>query len=187
MNSVIESLKLLHERYAAFYQAAGLMPRAEYISNWDAPCYRGKPSGGEIDWQAVPQQEKLDFSGVEHALEMPLDTQVKDFFSCVYAGDLALEFRGNQLTLLQVMHPEDGERLQQNLIGHVMMKQRLKQSITLFVGLTDEDDLLISVNNETGEVGLEYVGKDQHEILATDLASFLAEVEPRLPADEFTA
>lgn len=187
MNSVIESLKLLHERYAAFYQAAGLTPKAEYISNWDAPCYLGKPSGGDIEWQAVPQTEKLDFSGVEHALEMQLDTQVKDFFSYVYAGDLMLEFRDNALELLQVMHPEDAERLQQNMIGHVMMKQRLGQTITLFVGVTDEDDLLISVNNETGEVGLEYAGKDQHEILAPDLASFLAEVQPRLPVDEFEA
>ncbi|RUO22552.1 SecY-interacting protein [Aliidiomarina iranensis] len=187
MNSVIEGLNSLHERYAKHYEEAGLTPKTEYISNWDAPCYVGKPSGGDIAWRAVPQTEPLDFSGVEHALEMQLDDQVKVFFSCVYAGDLALEFKGNSLELLQVMHPEDGERLQQNLIGHVMMKQRLQQTITLFLGVTDEDDLLISVNNETGAVGLEYVGKDQHEILADDLASFLTMLAPRLPADEFEA
>ncbi len=53
------------------------------------------------------------------------------------------------------MSHHDFERLQQNLIGHILMKQKLKQAITLFFAVTDEDDIILSVNNNTGEVWAE--------------------------------
>lgn len=182
-----EAIAELHERYQRAYQAAQQQPSTEYMSGWEAPCYVGTPSGGEIAWRPVAQNPALDFSGVEHALEMPLDTETKILFSAMYAGDLILEFASNELVLLQVMCAEDGERLQKNLIGHVMMKQRLEQPITLFIGLTDEDDLLISVDNETGAVGLEYVGKPQHEVLAANVSEFLEQLSPRIDGAEFSA
>ncbi|RUO36303.1 SecY-interacting protein [Aliidiomarina sanyensis] len=178
MTNATTALAELHERYAACYAAKERHPTTEYISGWNAPCYRGKPASGEIGWEAVPQEPELDFSGVEHALEMSIDQGVKDFYKAYYAGDMYVRFRDRPLVLLQVIHPEDGERLLKNLIGHVMMKQRLEQAVTLFIGLTDEDDLMLTVNNQTGAVGLEYVGKDQHEILAGDMESFLRRLDP---------
>lgn len=178
MQSIYQAMQALHQRYQQAYEAAGTLPRTEYLSNWDAPCYRGKPKSGEIAWQAVEQTPALDFSGVEKGLEMPIQASVQRFYNSFYAGDLMVRFREQFLVLLQVMHPEDGERLQQNLIGHVLMKQRLRQHITLFIGLTDEDDLLLTVNNDTGAVGLEYVGKEQHAILAGDMEVFLQRLEP---------
>lgn len=178
MQSVYQALADLHQRYQEAYAAAQCLPQTEYISNWDAPCYQGKPKSGEIGWKAVPQEPALDFGGLEHGLEMPIQDSVKAFFSSFFAGDMVLRFREQFVTLLQVMHPEDGERLQQNLVGHVLMKQRLRQPVTLFIGLTDEDDLLVTVNNTTGAVGLEYVGQEQHAILAGDLEAFLERLEP---------
>ncbi|WP_194755846.1 SecY-interacting protein [Aliidiomarina indica] len=178
MNSVRMALEALHERYAACYQERDTLPTTEYISGWDAPCYRGKPKSGDIGWQAVVQDPPLEFGNVEEALELPLDESVKTFYRTFYAGDMYVEFRGQPLVLLQVLHPEDGERLQKNLIGHVMMKQRLEQAVTLFIGITDEDDLMLTVDNHTGAVGLEYVGKPQHEILAGDMESFLERLTP---------
>ena len=55
------------------------------------------------------------------------------------------------------------------------MKQKLKQTPTLFFGLTDQEDLNLVVNNDTGEVCLEYVGKGPHEVLAKDLVAFLSD------------
>jgi SecY interacting protein Syd len=80
--------------------------------------------------------------------------------------------------LLQVWNEEDFERLQQNLIGHLLMKQRLKQSPSLFFGLTDEEDFILTVINDTGEVALEQVGKPAQEILAPTLAHFIAQLSP---------
>ena len=59
------------------------------------------------------------------------------------------------------------------------MKRRLRQRDTLFFAVTDEDDFVLSVLNETGEVVLERVGKEPQEILATDLTSFLQSLKPQ--------
>lgn len=178
MNAVKMALEALHVRYARCYEKRDALPTTEYISGWDAPCYRGKPKSGDIGWEAVVQDPSLGFDNVEKALELSLDEGVKAFYGTFYAGDMYVEFREQPLVLLQVLHPEDGERLQKNLIGHVLMKQRLEQPITLFIGITDEDDLMLTVDNTTGAVGLEYVGQPQHEILAGDMESFLERLTP---------
>lgn len=179
------SLTALHERYQAAYQAAGQQPQTEYIGEWDAPCFIGEVRYGLIDWKAVPQQPELDFSGVEQGLESQLNEQVKSFYGLFYAADLHLSFDGHPLILSQIIADEDADRLQRNLIAHVLMKRKLQQAITLFIGTSEEsEDLIISVDNLTGEVGLEYAGKPQHEVLAKDLAEFLQRVEPRVVSPE---
>lgn len=178
MDATETALADLHQRYAESYGREGRYPRAEYVPEWDCPCYRGEPDGAEIGWQAVPQQPPLDFTATEKALELSFHPAVRAFFSGFYAGDLAVRFRGRKLTLLQVMHPEDGQRLLQNLVGHVLMKRRLEQPATLFIGVGAEDDAMLTVHNEHGAVGLELAGQNQQEILASDLADFLQRVEP---------
>ncbi|MCC5856272.1 MAG: SecY-interacting protein [Idiomarina sp.] len=178
MSDVLKALTELHDHYAAHYREQGTHPVTEYIKEWNAPCYVGQPKGDEIHWEAVVQAPRIDFTNVEQGLEMPIHESVKDFFSGYWAGDLDVSFRDIQLTLLQVMLPMDAERLQKNLIGHVLMKQRLQQPITLFIGVGIEDDLMLTVHNDNGAVGLEYAGKDQHQILAGDLESFLRELKP---------
>ena len=81
---------------------------------------------------------------------------------------------------LQAWSKADFERLQQNLIGHLMMKARLKQSPTLFFAVTDEEDLNIVIDNIKGNVALEYVGKEPHKVLATSLAEFISQTTPSL-------
>lgn len=178
MKEVKAALTQLHRAYAGHYKNKGLLPTTEYVDEWQAPCYVGEAEEGFIAWQAVEQEPVTDFANVEQALNMRLHESVKTFFCTYWAGDLDAQFQGHSLTLLQVQLPDDVERLQQNLIGHVMMKQKLKQPITLFIGVGAEDDLILSINNETGSVGFEYVGKEQHELLASDLAYFLERVEP---------
>ena len=81
--------------------------------------------------------------------------------------------------LEQELNPLSIERLQENLIGHIMMKRRLKQPATLFFALTDDDDYLISLDNSTGEVLLERVGKRAEQVLAPSMADFLSALTPR--------
>ncbi|RTE86983.1 MULTISPECIES: SecY-interacting protein [Gammaproteobacteria] len=180
MNATEALLLALHEKHQLQHEKEGTLPVTDYVEEWEAPCYLKEhlESGEEqIAWKWVKQQPKTDFANVEKALELEIDSQLQNFFATVWAGDIDVSFRDRALTLLQVQGPEDMERLQQNLIGHVMMKQRLKQPITWFIGLTDEDDLLLTVSQETGVVGLEYVGKEQHEVLSSDLPTFLKELE----------
>ena len=47
---------------------------------------------------------------------------------------------------------------------------------------TDEEDFIISIDNDTGEVVLEQVGKRPSEVLAPNLAEFLAHLKPTPPS-----
>lgn len=185
ISPIQSSLAALHERYQQAYEAAGLTPQTEYIDEWDAPCYAGELRFGMIPWRAVPQRPPLDFTGIEQGLESQLHEQVKAFYEMFYAADLHLSFDGHPVTLSQILCTEDGDRLARNLIAHVLMKRKLQQGITLFIGTSEEsEDLIISVDNLSGEVGLEYAGKPQHEVLAPDLATFLDRAQPRVVSPE---
>ena len=73
-------------------------------------------------------------------------------FCRYFSHDINATAEQGGLTLLQAWNEEDFDRLQKNLIAHVLMKRRLKQADTLFFALTDEEDLLLSILLETGEV-----------------------------------
>jgi len=60
------------------------------------------------------------------------------------------------------------------------MKQRLKQAETVFFAVTDEEDMIITINNETGAVWVERVGCEPHKKLADSLAQFLTNIIPRV-------
>ena len=87
---------------------------------------------------------------------------------------MCIRDRHGACELLQVWNEEDFERLQQNLIGHLLMKKRLKQAPTLFFALTDEDDFVLSVLNSTGEVVLEQVGRPPQKVISPSLPAFIA-------------
>lgn len=185
MSDVVMQLTKLHERYQNTYQEQGLLPQTDYMDEWDAACYQGEVKYGLIGWRPCKQESAFDFSAIEKGLEVALHADVADFYRTFYAGDLHLSYAGEDFTLLQVIHSEDADRLQRNLIGHVLMKQRLKQELTLFVGVgASSEDLIVSVDNKTGVVGLEYVGKEQHAKLANSLSELLAGATPRVVTDQ---
>lgn len=184
-NNVRRTLADLHQRYQGAYEAQSLQPQIEYIAEWNAPCYDGEVRYGLIPWRAVLQQHETSFGGVEEGLGCQLDAQVKAFYQSFFAADLHLSFETHPITLSQVMCVEDVERLQRNLIAHVLMKRRLAQPVTLFIGTGEEsEDLIISVDNDSGVVGLEYAGKPHHCVLANSLDEFLAACTPRVVTED---
>jgi len=151
--------------------------------DWPSPCEYQRE--GQSCWQPVLQDEAgvtqpLSFKNVEEALDIHLDEQFTTFFTLYFANNLQAQHPLGELELLQPWSESDFSRLQQNLIGHLMMKQKLKQSPTLFFALTDEEDLNLVVDNETGAVCLEYVGKPPHKTIAEDLAYFISQCQPAL-------
>ena len=162
-----------------------------YDEEWPSECYVENESGmarnhgnskerGMVAWRPVRQTETLSFSNVEDAMSLTLDPQYCVFFTRYFSDSLKATAPQGECELLQVWNKDDFERLQQNLIGHLLMKQRLNQAPTLFFGLTDEEDFILTVVNETGEVALEQVGKPAQKILAPSLAHFIADLSPRL-------
>ncbi|WP_152085374.1 SecY-interacting protein [Pseudoalteromonas sp. A25] len=171
-------LSQLHDNYAAAYQRLHqTLPCMYYDPQWPSPCEVGEPLDEEqIQWRAVAQPAENDLQALAKALECEIPTALDTYYSAFYAGNIVANVEGHQIELLQAWNQEDYIRLQQNITGHVLMKRKLKQKDTVFIGLTEQDDLLLSVMLSTGEVCLEYVGKPPHHVLAPDLETFLQQV-----------
>lgn len=134
---------------------------------WPSPCE------GDGRWHPVKRQPGADFANVEAALGMALHPSIKAFYGHYFMEYLKVWHPRGEVQLLGAWNEEDFDRLQQNLIGHVLMKRRLKQPITLFFACTDDENFMLSIDNDSGEVVLEPVGLPAQEVLAKDLASFL--------------
>lgn len=184
--AVGQALDALLMRYQAHYEAQQQPLWVAGNADWQAPIYQQllDPTQDLYQWQPVMQQQPLDFQPLAEALAQPLHASVAALFARWYAADLSVQWQQHDLTLLQIHGHEDGERLLANLAGHVLMKRRLRQPVTLFIGLAEaSDDLLLSVDNDSGAVGLEFVGQPQHLILAADVAEFLHQLTPRVVAN----
>lgn len=63
---------------------------------------------------------------VANALEITLQEDIHPFYTSQLAGDMAAEFEGLSINLLQVWSEEDFTRLQQNLIGHLVTQKAIE-------------------------------------------------------------
>lgn len=177
---VITSLHAFVQRYLDHHQHTQSPLTTEWDADWLSPCQQGEPDEtGHIHWLPVARTDISDFRDTERALEIDFHPDIKAFFGAYWSENLAASAPRGELQLLMPWNADDFARLQQNLIGHVLMKKRLKQPITLFFAVTDDDDFILSLDNQTGQVMLERVGLPAKEVLAENLASFLDELTPR--------
>jgi SecY interacting protein Syd len=142
-----------------------------------SPCQYGDVTADQqVRWWPVFRGEAQDFSNLEHGLEMTLHPDLQAFYGNSYGGGLKVKHQRGDAELLMVWHQEDFNRLQQNIIAHILMKRRLKQRETVFFAVTDDDDIMLSVLNETGAVYLEHAGCEVKEQLSPSLAEFLQQL-----------
>ncbi|MFT5924934.1 MAG: SecY interacting protein Syd [Paraglaciecola sp.] len=151
----------------------------EYDNEWPSDCYTALGNTGDsVTWQPVKRSGAINFNDLENALDMKIHQDVISFYSAYWSDNLSAKTNKGYLQLLQPWNQHDFERLQQNLVGHILMKRRLKQPETLFVALTDEDDFILTVDNSSGEVMLEQVGLLPKEVVAANLADFIHSLQP---------
>jgi SecY interacting protein Syd len=142
-----------------------------------SPCQYGEISEEhQVRWWPVIRSECQDFAPLEHGLEISLHPDLKAFYGHSYGGGLRVKHPRGQAELLMVWHQEDFNRLQQNIIAHILMKRRLKQRETVFFAVTDDDDIMLSILNETGAVYLEHAGSEVKEQLAGSMVEFLQQL-----------
>lgn len=146
-----------------------------------SPCQIGRIKAEQVQWQPVKQTQPANFANIEQALELELHADIKTFYQLYFGAGLSAEHPRGKLMLLMVWNDDDVKRLQENIIGHIIMKRRLKQRETVFFATTEDDDILLSVLNSTGEVYLEHVGQEVTEKLADNLAQFLSQLTPCSP------
>ena len=140
---------------------------------WPSECVKNIIDGRAY-WRAVERCSDGDFSGIEKALNLNVHPDIRYLFGHFWCGHVAAQTDRGKFDVLHAWNDEDFDMLLQNIVGHIMMKRRLGQEITIFFATTDEEDFILSVKNKTGEVVLEQVGCEPQEILSPDLASFFA-------------
>jgi len=174
------ALGRLIERYIALcHQQFGSLPMQKHDPAWISPCQVGEPNArGMIYWQPVERTEAADFSGMERALETEIHPDIKSFYGNFWCGVFDARAEEGGITLIQVWNPDDFDRLCENILGHAFAKQRINAPLTTFFACTDEDDLILSVENDTGKVVLENPGRLPIREVASSLAEFLKLVEP---------
>ncbi|MDF7681619.1 SecY-interacting protein [Enterobacteriaceae bacterium ESL0689] len=175
------ALQTFTRRYcAAWQQQCASLPRSEALYDIPSPCI-STVEDHAVFWQ--PQSFTLppNLSGVERALEIVIQPAVHQYYTTQFAGDMAARFADITLTLLQTWSDDDFQRLQANLIGHLVMQKQRKLSPTLFIATLDDDDqAVISVCNLNGEIIKETLGHSHRKVLSPSLANFLDQLVPVL-------
>lgn len=181
----MEDRVVLDSNYTHFVQQAvsWYKQNQQSLMTWcdpssPSPCQVGAIQNNSVQWQPVLQQQPADYRNVEQALELTLHQDIKRFYQLYYGAGLSALHQRGKLMLLMVWNEDDVKRLQENIIGHVIMKRRLKQRETVFFATTEDDDILLSVLNSTGEVYLEHVGQEVTEKLSDNLTDFIASLKP---------
>lgn len=132
-----------------------------------------------VSWQPILRCDHDNLENLERALELSIPEAMQQLFCRYYSLDINANAEYGNLTILQALNQSDFERLQKNLIAHVLMKRRLKQAETLFFALTDEEDFVLSVDIATQAVMLEEVGKEPQKKIADSLTSFFQTLNPQ--------
>ncbi len=133
-----------------------------------------------LQWRAVKRQELGRFDNIEHALEIELHPSINELYGAYFAAPLLFDSQWGDGELLQVWNQQDFEYLQQNLIGHLMMKKKLKQDATWFIGVLGNGDQMLVVDNRDGSVWIEIPGEVPSKRLADSLEQFIDYLTPRV-------
>ena len=186
----MSSLPALDKFFALYHQSytekLGELPRY-YPQGEHSDCIVGEYQEGEdesqpvsVTWQAVARQVTGTFDNIDHALEMTLHGDINHLYGRYFSAPLMFNSQWGDGELLQVWNEKDFEYLQQNLIGHLMMKQKLKQPATWFIGILGDGDQMLVVNNDDGSVWIEIPGEQPEVKLAESLNEFISGLTPRV-------
>nr|WP_238481323.1 SecY-interacting protein [Motilimonas sp. E26] len=171
------------QRCQAYWAEQNQWPEVEFDEQWPSPCQRSGAVNGIITWQPEPNPSNVNFDNIAAALECQIHPDISAFYCQWFADSIACTFSSaevNQypLELIQAWNQDDFERLQENIIAHVLMQRRIKQPDTIFIASCEDEMQIISVVNETGEVILEQLGKGEIRSLAASLPEFLSRLSP---------
>ncbi|GAL07660.1 SecY-interacting protein [Photobacterium aphoticum] len=176
------ALSAFSERFLQAWCDAGQgFPRSGDLVGLSSDCVCSD-DGYEVSWKPVARLPMGDLAGVEQGIELRLHEDITAFYGSQFSGDMTARFETVtgmiEFDLLQAFNLDDVQRLQENILGHLVTQRRLKLKPTVFIGAMDSEHQVIAVCNLTGNVVLETLGKSEREVLADDVASFLDALTP---------
>ncbi|WP_434639057.1 SecY-interacting protein [Klebsiella sp. I138] len=175
-----EALRAFTQRYCdAWQQQCASLPRSEELYGVPSPCISAT-HGDAVFWQPQPFTAEQNISAVERALDIVVQQPIHSYYTTQFAGDMPARFAGETMTLLQTWSPDDFQRVQENLIGHLVVQKRLKLPPTLFIATLESELGVISVCNLSGEVLKETLGTRKRTTLSPSLSNFLDQLDPVL-------
>ena len=178
MQQTADALRDFTARYIQHWQQQfGHFPASAELLGVPSDCIISTLDD-RVLWQPQPFTLPTTLAAVERAVDIQLQPEISAFYTTQFAGDMTATFAQQPITLLQVWSEEDFTRLQANLIGHLVMKRRLKQTPTLFIATTDSEQDVIALCNLTGEVILEQPGSKKREVLSPSIEIFLKDLQP---------
>jgi SecY interacting protein Syd len=179
-NDVRQALESFTERFCTLWrEQTGGWPASEDLYGVPSPCIV-TTTGSDVRWQPQPFAPEANLSGVERAMNISLQPAAHQFYTTQFAGDMSALSGTVALTLLQAWSEDDFQRVQENLIGHLVTQKRLKLSPTLFLATTQDEMEVVSLCNLSGEVVLEKIGTKARRTLAPSLVAFLNDLQPQV-------
>jgi len=166
-----------HKYVIAFNQQNGCDPVDRELADWPSDCVVEQNQDAVL-WKPVERETRGSFSNIEEAMDIALHSDIHEFFCSFFSGDIHARYEGEELTLIQVWNEDDFERLQENIIGHLVTQRRLKLKPTVFIAGIDSDLDVISICNLSGDVILERLGTSKRTVLASSLSQFIQKLEP---------
>lgn len=182
--AVTRQIERLGDEYLALVHAhtKGL-PLTDFDGEWPSACVVERVGEHQCHWQPVAMSRPPAFSRLAQALEVPILPALREYYGVRWSAALPVTYLDNDFELLQLWNEQDFEHLLANLIGHALEKRRIRQPLTLFFALVD-DDRLLTVENDSGTVFLETLGQRQPLEVCASLPEFLLLLQARLPAGE---
>lgn len=163
-------------------------PIAKGYENLPSPCCVSEEvlvseqmvqkSEEQVRWQPIKREQFADFSNVEQGIELILHPDIKTFYASQFAADMPVLFQGEPLVLIQVWSDEDLARLQENILGHLVMQKRLKSEPSVFIASTNDERELISICNISGNVIKEKIGTNERTVIAKQVVDFIHALIP---------
>lgn len=177
-NQVVSAMTALLERWTRYQQSSGGLPVRQHEPDWCSPCESVDERSDWVQWRPVSRLPIGDMDNIASGLDMVVHPDLAAYYGGWFAGPMAFLFKGLRIEPVLPWNQQDYERLQENLIGHALMQRRLRLPATFFLAATRRDSHLISLDNDSGTVLYEMVGRAKSIQLAQDLASFLDRLEP---------
>jgi SecY interacting protein Syd len=176
-DQVLSALAQFFFRWQRDGEARRGLPLCGWEDEWRSPCELSDPVEQQVAWRPYQRPEPADFSAVAAALELTLHPAAVALFGHWFSQPIPCSYKGLRLELILPWNNADLDLLKENLIGHLLMLRKLQRTPSLFIATTRNEMTLVSLDNESGQIWLEWLDSGRRLPLAPSLPALLAQLE----------